>query len=147
MEDVMVVGVPEMAPVDVLKERPLGTDGEIDHEVTAPPLALGVAVVMAEFLVNVNGLPLYTMDDGAISLTVMVTVAVELPPELLAVTVYCVWDETAVGVPEMAPVELENRRPAGSVGEIDQETTVPPPALGVTVVMAVPLVRVNGLPV
>ena len=98
-------------------------------------------------MVNVNGLPLYTMDDGAISLTVMVTVAVELPPELLAVTVYCVWDETAVGVPEMAPVELENRRPAGSVGEIDQETTVPPPALGVTVVMAVPLVRVNGLPV
>ena len=147
MEDVMVVGVPDMAPVDVLKERPLGSDGEIDHEVTAPPLVLGVAVVMAESLVSVNGLPLYTMDDGAISLTVMVTVAVELPPELLAVTVYCVWDETAVGVPEMAPVELENRRPAGSVGEIDQETTVPPPALGVTVVMAVPLVRVNGLPV
>tara|TARA_B100000035_G_scaffold243440_1_gene211918 strand:+ start:156 stop:599 length:444 start_codon:yes stop_codon:yes gene_type:complete len=147
VEDVMVVGVPEMAPVDVLKERPLGSDGEIDHEVTAPPLALGVAVVMAESLVNVNGLPLYTMDDGAISLTVMVTVAVELPPELLAVTVYCVWDETAVGVPEMAPVELENRRPAGSVGEIDQETTVPPPALGVTAVMAVPLVSVNGLPV
>ena len=81
----MVVGVPEMAPVDVLKERPLGSDGEIDHEVTAPPLALGVAVVMADSLVNVNGLPLYTMDDGAISLTVMVTVAVELPPELLAV--------------------------------------------------------------
>ena len=147
MEDVMVVGVPEMAPVDVLKERPLGSDGEIDHEVTAPPLVLGVAVVMAESLVSVNGLPLYTMDDGAISLTVMVTVAVELPPELLAVTVYCVWDETAVGVPEMAPVELENSRPAGSVGEIDQETTVPPPALGVTVVMAVPLVSVNGLPV
>ena len=147
MEDVMVVGVPEMAPVDVLKERPLGSDGEIDHEVTAPPLVLGVAVVMAESLVSVNGLPLYTMDDGATSLTVMVTVAVELPPELLAVTVYCVWDETAVGVPEMAPVELENRRPAGSVGEIDQETTVPPPALGVTVVMAVPLVSVNGLPV
>ena len=147
MEDVMAVGVPEMAPVDVLKERPLGSDGEIDHEVIAPPLALGVAVVMAESLVSVNGLPLYTMDDGAMSLTVMVTVAVELPPELLALTVYCVWDETAVGVPEMAPVELENRRPAGSVGEIDQETTVPPPALGVTVVMAVPLVRVNGLPV
>ena len=147
MEDVMVVGVPEIAPVDVLKERPLGSVGEIDHEVTAPPLVLGVAVVMAESLVSVNGLPLYTMDDGAISLTVMVTVAVELPPELLAVTVYCVWDETAVGVPEMAPVELENRRPAGSAGEIDQETTVPPPALGVTVVMAVPLVSVNGLPV
>ena len=38
---------------------------------TAPPLVLGVAVVMAESLVSVNGLPLYTMDDGAMSLTVM----------------------------------------------------------------------------
>jgi len=147
VEEVMVVGVPEMAPVDVLKESPLESDGEIDHEVTAPPLTLGVAVAMAESLVSVNGLPLYTMEDGAISLTVMVTVAVELPPVLLAVTVYCVEEETAVGVPEIAPVEEENRRPAGSVGEIDHEVTVPPPALGVAVVMAVPLVSVNGLPV
>ena len=81
------------------------------------------------------------------SLTVIITLAVALPPVLLAVMVYCVWDETAVGVPEMAPVELENRRPAGNEGEIDHEVTVPPPALGVAVVMAVPLVKVNGLPV
>ena len=87
------------------------------------------------------------MEDGITSLTVILTVAVELPPVLLAVTVYCVEEDTAVGVPLMAPVELENRRPAGKVGEIDQEVTVPPPALGVAVVMAVPLVRVNGLPV
>ena len=143
----MVVGVPEMAPVEVLKERPLGSEGEIDHEVTVPPLALGVAVVMAVSLVSVNGLPLYTMEDGMISLTVMVTVAVALPPVLLAVTVYGVDEDTAVGVPEIAPVEVENRRPAGSDGEIDHEVTVPPPALGVAVVMAVPLVSVNGLPV
>ena len=143
----MVVGVPEMAPVEVLKERPLGIEGEIDHEVTVPPLALGVAVVMAVSLVSVNGLPLYTMEDGMISLTVMVTVAVALPPVLLAVIVYGVDEDTAVGVPEIAPVEVENRRPAGSDGEIDHEVTVPPPALGVAVVMAVPLVSVNGLPV
>ena len=73
--------------------------------------------------------------------------AVELPPVLLAVTVYCVTADTAVGVPLMAPVELENRRPAGKVGEMDHEVTAPPPALGVAAVMAVPLVRVNGLPV
>ena len=54
----MAVGVPEMTPVEVLKESPLGSVGEIDHEVTAPPLALGVALVMAVSLVNVNGLPL-----------------------------------------------------------------------------------------
>ena len=80
-------------------------------------------------------------------MTVMVTVAVELPPVLLAVTVYCVEEDTAVGVPLIAPVELENRRPAGKLGEIVQEVTVPPPALGVAVVMVVPLVKVNGLPV
>ena len=58
MDDVMVVGVPLMAPVEVLKVRPLGSDGEIDHEVTVPPLALGVEVVMAESFVSVNGFPL-----------------------------------------------------------------------------------------
>ena len=78
-------------------------------------------------------------------MTVMVTVAVELPPVLLAVTVYCVEDEMAVGVPEIAPLVVEKERPAGSVGEIDHEVTVPPRALGVAVVMAVPFVSVNGL--
>jgi len=58
VDDVMVVGVPLMAPVEVLKVRPLGSDGEIDHEVTVPPLALGVEVVMAESFVRVNGFPL-----------------------------------------------------------------------------------------
>ena len=79
-------------------------------------------------------------------MTVMVTLAVELPPVLLAVTVYCVEDEIMVGVPEIAPVAVEKVRPAGREGEIDQDVTVPPRALGVAVVMAVPLVSVNGLP-
>ena len=53
----------------------------------------------------------------------------------------------AVGVPEIAPVEVvENDRPDGSDGEIDQAVTVPPPEVGVAVVMVVPLFRVNGLP-
>ena len=52
-------------------------------------------------------------------------------------------DVTAVGVPEMAPVEESSERPAGSVGEIDQEVMVPPLTVGVTVVMAVPLVRLK----
>ena len=58
MEDVTVVGVPEMAPVEVLKESPLGRDGEIDQEVTVPPLLDGIEVVMAESFVSVNGFPL-----------------------------------------------------------------------------------------
>ena len=84
----MTVGVPEMAPVDVEKERPVGSeDGEIDHEVTAPPLEVGVTVVMVVSLVKLSELGVYVMDDGATSLIWMVTVAVPLPPALLAVTV------------------------------------------------------------
>jgi len=36
-----------MAPVEVLKERPLGKEGLISQLVTAPPLTLGVLVVIA----------------------------------------------------------------------------------------------------
>ena len=51
----------------------------------------------------------------------------------------------AVGVPEIAPVEESNERPAGRDGETDQDVTGPPLADGVTVVMAAPFERVNEL--
>ena len=72
-------------------------------------------------------------------------VVVALPPVLLAVTVNVVAEVTAVGVPEMAPVEVEKERPDGRVAEIDQEVTAPPLDVGVTVVMAVFLVNVSVL--
>ena len=86
VEDDTAVGVPLMAPVDVLKESPVGSEGDIDHEVTVPPLDDGVSVVMAEPLVSVSELGLYAI-TGAASLTRIVTVVVALPPVLLAVTV------------------------------------------------------------
>ena len=49
----------------------------------------------------------------------------------------------AVGVPLMAPVEESRERPAGNDGDTDQPVMVPPLAVGVTVVMAVPLVNVK----
>ncbi len=52
------VGVPLITPVEVSKERPVGSDGEIDQEVTVPPLDDGVRVDMAEPLVNVSELGL-----------------------------------------------------------------------------------------
>ena len=76
----------------------------------------------------------------------MEIVAVALPPVLLAVTGYEGEDDVTVGGPEMAPVVVENERPEGNDGEIDHDVTVPPLDVGVTVVMAVPLVRVYGLP-
>jgi hypothetical protein len=53
---------------------------------------------------------------------------------------------TDVGVPEIAPVDVENARPAGNDGEIDQPVTAPPLEDGFAVVIAVPFVSVNGLP-
>ena len=49
----------------------------------------------------------------------------------------------AVGVPLMAPFEESSDSPAGREGETDQEVTVPPLEVGVAVVIAVPLVRLN----
>ena len=58
----MAVGVPEIAPVEESMERPEGSDGETDHDVTAPPLEVGVTVVMAVFLTNDSELGLYVRD-------------------------------------------------------------------------------------
>ena len=87
VDDETAVGVPLISPVAVEKVSPAGRDGVIDHKVTVPPLADGVAVVMAVPFVNVNGDPLYETAYGETSLTWMVTVAVSLPPALVAVTV------------------------------------------------------------
>ena len=76
-----------MAPVEESSDRPAGRDGETDHEVMAPPLALGVTVVIAVPLVSVNESGLYTREDGAMSLTTISTSAVVLPPVLVAVIV------------------------------------------------------------
>jgi hypothetical protein len=105
-----------------------------------------VAVVIAMPLVNVNGLPLYATEAGGASLTRIVIVVVALPPVLLAVTVYDVEEDTAVGVPEISPVEVEKERPAGTAGEIDQDVTAPPLEVGVAVVIAESFVKVNGVP-
>ena len=45
----------------------------------------------------------------------------------------------------MAPVEESKERPDGSDGDTDQEVTVPPLEVGVTVVMVVPFVSVSEL--
>ena len=80
-------GVPEIAPVEASKDRPAGSEGVTDHESTSPPLADGIAVVIAEPLVRVNGVPLYETEYGATSLTWIVTVVVSSPPSFDAVTV------------------------------------------------------------
>ena len=75
-------------------------------------------------------------------MTTMVTLAVSVPPVLVAVIVYDAEDVTAVGVPLMSPVEVSSDKPAGSDGDTEYETTVPPVEVTVAVVMAVPFVNV-----
>ena len=50
---------------------------------------------------------------------------------------------TAEGVPLIAPVDESRERPAGSDGDTDQEVIVPPPTVGVSVVMVVPFSKVR----
>lgn len=76
-----------MVPDDESKERPDESVGDIVQEVTVPPLAVGVTDVMALLIVKVKELGLYDTEDGAASLTTMVTVDEALPPELVAITV------------------------------------------------------------
>ena len=52
-DDVMAVGVPLIAPVELSIDNPEGRVGETDQEVTVPPLDVGVIVVIATPLVKV----------------------------------------------------------------------------------------------
>ena len=113
----MAVGVPLIAPVVLLKLSPAGRDGEIDQFVGAPPPVVGETVDMVVPLTNVSELGEYVTADGARSLTTMVTLAVSVPPVLVAVIVYEAEEVIAVGVPEIAPVEVSKAKPAGSDGD------------------------------
>ena len=97
-----------------------------------------MTVDKATFFVSVKELGLYVMEDGAASVIVNVTVAVALPPELLASTVYVAVEVIAVGVPDIVPVTVSNDKPFGNEGETDHEVTAPPDDVGVTLVMAEP---------
>ena len=56
---VMLVGVPVSAPVDELILRPEGSEPlVILHEVAAPPVLVGVMVLMVLSFVKVKGEPL-----------------------------------------------------------------------------------------
>ena len=62
---------------------------------------------------------------------------------MVARIVYAALEEITVGVPEMAPVDVSRDKPAGSVGETDHDTTVPPVEVGVTAVIAESFASVN----
>lgn len=53
----MAVGVPEITPVVVLKDKPVGKPGLMDQLVAAPPLLFGVRLDMAVPVLYTNGDP------------------------------------------------------------------------------------------
>ena len=58
VEDVTVVGVPVISPVDESKDRPAGIDpAVITHKFGAPAVYVGVAPLAGSFLVKVYGEP------------------------------------------------------------------------------------------
>ena len=83
---VTAVGVPLSVPVDVSSDNPAGREGETEYETTVPPVDVTAVVIIAVPLVSVKEFVLYVI-DGAISLTVIVTLAVSVPPVLVAVIV------------------------------------------------------------
>ena len=76
-------------------------------------------------------------------MTAMTKATESLPPAFAAVIVYVAEALIPVGVPEIAPVDVSNERPTGSVGDTDQYVIVPPFAVGVIVVMVTFLVSVS----
>ena len=118
MAECVPVGVPVIAPVAVLKERPgieEGTSGVIPQLSGAPPALVGVTPLTRLFLVNVNGEPAYEM-LGA-SMTISVNVSVVVAPKAVTVTVCVVLAWPSVGVPEMVPLRQFIIKPSGSSGD------------------------------
>ena len=89
---------------------------------TAPPVDEGEVVGIAVPLVRVNEF-VENAIEGVASLTVMVRVAVSVPPVFVAVMVYVAEELMAVGVPVMTPVDVSREIPAGREGETEYEST------------------------
>jgi hypothetical protein len=67
--------------------NPAGNDGDTDQEITAPPPEVGEIGVIGSPLVRVSVLNVKAMLVGGISLTVISTVVVPVPPLFVALIV------------------------------------------------------------
>lgn len=111
-----------IAPVEVLIESPLGSDGEIAYVIgDVPPLAVtGVELGATAPAVKVSAAIASVVErtDATVSENVFVAVA---DAASVTVTVYVVAELVDVGVPVIAPVELAIVKPEGSEGETEYE--------------------------
>ena len=75
---------------------------------------------------------------------VILTYAVDVPPEFVAVIVYSVRICNVFGVPVISPVDVSKLSPLEKLGEILHDVTAPPELVDETAPIAVPLVRVRS---
>ena len=149
VEEVTVVGVPIISPVDGSTERPAGIEpAVIVQEVGAPAVYVGVAPLTGLFLVKVYGEPGYEIADGASSCTSMSTVVEAEPAGLKAwIVKVTVEDVTVVGVPVISPVDESKDRPAGiDPAVITHKFGAPAVYVGVAPLAGSFLVKVYGEP-
>jgi hypothetical protein len=116
------------------------------ESIVAPPLLAGAEkttdalVVPVAVALTIEGAP------GVVTPlpTVIEKDAVLELVEFVAVTVKVVVERVTVGVPLITPVDVENAKPVGSEGDIDQEEAVPPEFVGVTSLIAVLMVKLKA---
>ena len=109
------VGVPEITPVAVFNDNPVGNAGDMEYAVTLP-VTEGFRLAIVEPTVKILG-DVYVKAVGAISVMAITTSKLVLPPGFVAVTVYGAEGVITVGVPEIIPVVVFNVNPAGNAGE------------------------------
>ena len=78
--------MPVIIPVSVLRESPAGRAGDTEYETGVPPEEVGDNDVIAVPLIYILG-DEYDKEVGAMSLIVMTTLKVAVPPLFVAVTV------------------------------------------------------------
>ena len=131
-------------PLLVLNVNPAGRLGSIAHVATAPP-ALDIVIApmavprVSEILVT------EAVSAATGSSMVMETLVDAAPPELLAQMVNVVEVMFTVGVPLMVPDTVLKESPAGRLGSIAHDSTMPPELVMMTDVMVTLRVRFTEL--
>ena len=114
----MVVGVPQIVPLLVPNDKPLGSAGLISHEVIAPePVSVAFSGRSLLWLLIVSVRFSGEYDSvGNWSSTSIVVVVVLVPPELRTVIVNVVLVNNSLGIPEIVPVVGLILKPVGKSG-------------------------------
>ncbi len=129
-----IVHVPAVR-VAIFKPETVQTPVVLEVKVTVKPesvVAADAKVSPTNLFAGCAKVIVWAVEELPAAATTIVSVAVELPAALVAVTVYVADEDVAVGVPLIRPVAELNDNPAGSDGEIVQEFEVPPEFVGVS---------------